>query len=194
MTVGEVMDAIIRDKRYYDVSGGGATLSGGEPMLQFDFTVAILETCKKEGINTALETCGVAREEQFKKILPLVDTFLYDIKESDEALHKAYTGASNRLILKNLDYISARGARIILRCPIIPGINDRTDHFEYIARLTIDTPGVEGAEIMPYHKLGTSKTARMGFAEQELFEQPSENTVAGWNRAITKAGGKVMKY
>ena len=194
MAVGEVMDAIIRDKRYYDASGGGVTLSGGEPMEQFGFAMEILKSCKAEGINTALETCGFARTEQFEQILPLVDTFLFDIKESDAALHKTYTGADNGHILKNLGFLASRGAKIIIRCPIIPRLNDRKDHFEYIAGITRETPGVAGAEIMPYHKLGTSKTARMGLEAQESYEQPSDETVRGWNQIISEAGGKIIKY
>ena len=194
MTAGEIMEAIIRDKRYYSTSGGGATISGGEPMSQFDFTLAILESCRGEGINTALETCGFARTEQFERILPYVDTFLYDIKESDAALHKAHTGADNKQIMFNLEFLSTKGAAIILRCPIIPGLNDRKDHFEFIARLTNDMPGIKGAEIMPYHKLGASKAARMGIEEQCVYEQPSDETVMGWNRAIAGAGGKIVKY
>ena len=194
MTVNEIMDAILRDKRFYDASGGGATLSGGEPMEQFEFASAILESCKREGINTALETCGLAREDQFEKIIPYVDTFLYDIKESDNTLHKTYTGVDNKLIHKNLNFIASRGAKIILRCPIIPGLNDRIEHFQYIAMLTIEIPGIVGAEIMPYHKLGASKTFRMGLPEQKSYEQPSENIVNGWNLSIVEAGGKIVKY
>ena len=194
ISVGEVMDAVLRDKRYYESSGGGATLSGGEPMVQFVFTKAILDECKSAGINTAIETCGVAQTAQFEQILPLVDTFLYDIKESNSALHKKYTGKDNALILSNLDFLASRGARIILRCPIIPGLNDRADHFKFLAELSIKYPSILGIEIMPYHKLGVSKSVRMGTQKQQSYEAPSDKTVKGWNDQIVAAGGKIVTY
>ncbi|MCL2055863.1 MAG: glycyl-radical enzyme activating protein [Oscillospiraceae bacterium] len=194
MTLSEVMDDVMRDKRYYDASGGGVTLSGGEPMSQFEFTKAVLESCREAGINTAMETCGVAPQANYAQILPLVDTFLYDIKESDPALHRQYTGADNALILSNLAFLSESGARIILRCPIIPGLNDRPAHFEFIAALSKKHPGVEGIELMPYHKLGVSKTSRMGLDRQESYEAPSDETAAHWNEAVLAAGGKIVEY
>jgi len=194
MDVGEVTDAVVRDKRYYDATGGGVTLTGGEPMTQFGFSVAILEACRAAGIDTAIETCGAARTGDYGRILPLVDTFLFDIKETDPNKHLEFTGAESGLVLRNLSFLSGRGARIILRCPIIPGLNDRPEHLTAIAELSRRYPGVEGAEIMPYHKLGVSKAARMGLAAQELYEQPSQDTVESWKNAIAAAGGKIMKY
>ena len=193
MTVSEVMDVIKGDKRYYDVSGGGATLSGGEPMIQITFTTAILKACKTADIDTALETCGLAQTEKFEQILPLVDTFLFDIKESNPALHLKYTGADNELVLKNLEYLSEHNANIVLRCPIIPGINDRTDHFKYLARLSRSYTGIGGVEIMPYHKLGVSKTERMGITTQEVYNVPSEDDAKSWEKMIEASGGKVVK-
>lgn len=193
MTVDDIMDSVLRDRRYYEVSGGGVTLSGGEPMRQFDFTLAIMEACKSAGVKVALETCGAAPSERYEQIIPLTEVFLYDIKETDPVRHKEYTGAGNNLILNNLAFLSERGARIIIRCPVIPGFNDRADHFEAIAKLTREFGGVEGAEIMPYHKLGVSKAARMGLTPQETYEQPSDETVENWKKVIRVSGGKVIR-
>jgi len=194
MTVSEVINSIVRDKRYYNTSGGGVTITGGEPMVQPLFTKAILEACKKKGVNTALETCGYTESELFEMILPFVDTFLYDIKESDPALHVKYTGVDNKLIMENLRLIAGHGKSIILRCPIIPGINDRADHFEQLALMSKLYPCIEGVEIMPYHKLGVSKNTRLGTLTQEQYETPSDDMVKNWINIITQAGGKVIKY
>lgn len=194
MTVDEVMEDVLRDMRYYRASGGGVTLSGGEPMMQFDFAAALLEACREHQIGTALETCGVARREQYERILPLVDTFLYDIKESDPARHREFTGADNAVILSNLAYLSEHGARILLRCPIIPRLNDREEHLVYLAELSKRHRGVEGIELMPYHKLGTSKAGRMGLAPQAAFDEPEAGAADRWNEIIRAAGGHVMVY
>lgn len=194
MTVQEVVDDILRDVRYYRASGGGVTLSGGEPMMQFDFAQAILTVCKQNSLNTAMETCGVAPTHQYEQLLPLIDTFLFDIKESDPTRHKAYTGADNVMILQNLAFLCDHPVRVILRCPIIPGLNDRKEHFEYLAALSRRYRGVEGIELMPYHKLGTSKAQHMGLPPQQPFPEPTNGAVEEWNQAIADAGGIVMKY
>ncbi len=194
MTVPELMEDLLRDLRYYKASGGGVTLSGGEPMMQFPFARAALEACREAGVNTAMETCGVAPTEHYEHILPLVDTFLFDMKESDPVRHLEYTGADNALILENLAFLSGRGARIILRCPIIPGLNDRREHFEYLAGLACLYSGIQGIELMPYHKLGTSKAERMGLKPQTPFSEPPAGATEGWNRIIEAAGGKIMTY
>jgi len=194
MTVQELMEDLLRDLRYYKASGGGVTLSGGEPMMQFPFAKAILEACREAGIGTAMETCGVALTDHYRQMLPLVDTFLLDIKESDPIRHKEFTGADNAIILKNLAFLSEEGARIILRCPIIPGLNDRKEHFEFLAKLSQQHAGVLGIELMPYHKMGTSKADRMGLERQDPFDEPEKDAVVGWNRIIEDAGGTVMTY
>jgi len=193
-TVSEVLEAVRRDRRYYDTSGGGVTLTGGEPMSQPEFTEAILEACKSEGINTALETCGFAEPRLFERILPFVDTFLYDIKETDSDVHKEFTGVDNTLILETLKLLAGFDKKIILRCPIIPGLNDRTDHFKNLARMSTLYSCIEGVEIMPYHTLGISKTARLGTFSQDSYETPSEDIVKSWTNEIVEFGGKVIKY
>lgn len=162
MSVAEVMEEVCADKSYYRNSGGGMTVSGGEPMLQPEFLTCLLEEARREEIHTCIETSGFAAREDFTRIKDLVDLFLYDIKYMDEEGHIRYAGASNQTILHNLDYLYEIGAHILLRCPVIPGINDTEDHIDGIAGLTEKYPNLEGVEIMPYHDMGKSKWSRLG--------------------------------
>ncbi|MCL2664613.1 MAG: glycyl-radical enzyme activating protein [Defluviitaleaceae bacterium] len=163
----EIIEIVLRDRRYYK-NGGGVTLTGGEPMSQFEFTRSILASCRREGINTAIETCGHAPRAGYEKILPLVDTFLYDVKESDPERHKRFTGEDGSLITDNLKFLCESGARVILRCPIIPGLNDRESHREYIAQLQKKFRVVR-ADFLPYHAMGAVKAERLGLAPQKVF-------------------------
>ncbi len=123
-TVEEVLAEVLRDRSYYDQSGGGLTITGGEPMLQEKFTFALLKAAKAEGIHTCLDTSGWASRRAYERMLPFVDAFLYDYKATDPETHRRLTGVSNDRILDNLDFLYHRNARILLRCPLIPGVND----------------------------------------------------------------------
>lgn len=184
-TVVEVMEEVLKDKIFYDNSGGGITLSGGEPMHQFDFTYALLKAAKEAGLHTCIETCGFAKRENYEKIAPLVDFFLYDYKETDPALHEAFTGVSNALILENLRFLDSIGASIILRCPIIPTKNDRDDHFAGIAAMANSLQNVLEIHIEPYHPLGSGKAAMLdkSCALRDLTF-PENETVAAWMQKI----------
>jgi len=193
-TVGEVLDEVLRDRCFYETSGGGMTLSGGEPLSQIDFTDALLAAAKDANLHTCVETCGLADYKQLDRIRPMVDLFLYDWKETDPQRHKQSTGVSNERIAANLRALHAAGAKILLRCPIIPGLNDREGHFEGIARLARELDGLEGVELMPYHKLGESKTARFGLTGEDRIsaEAPSRETVDAWNRRLADRGVKTV--
>ena len=162
VTVADVMAEVLKDRIFYEQSGGGLTLSGGEPMLQFAFVRELLREAKKQGLHTCLETCGFAPAEHFDLILPDVDLFLYDFKESDPERHRQDTGASNELIIANLLRIDRAGGKTILRAPIIPGCNDRPDHFAAIAATANRLHNVQGIDVEPYHPLGKSKSANIG--------------------------------
>lgn len=157
-----IFSEIMRDKDFYDMSGGGATFSGGEPLLQTDVTLDLLKKCRSAAIHTCLETCGYVSQEDLGKAASSVDLFLFDYKSTGAAVHKNLTGVTNDLILANLDYLYKRGAAIILRCPMIPGINDTMEHFRGIAELAARYPRLQGVEILPYHNLGLSKGAGLG--------------------------------
>jgi glycyl-radical enzyme activating protein len=162
MSVDEVMTVVRRDKPFYEQSGGGLTITGGEPMLQPEFTRELLQAAKVEGLHTCLDTCGWASKQAYEQVLPFVDLFLYDIKATKPETHKRLTGVSNELILTNLDHIMQQGARVRLRCPLVPGINDTPDHLAGIAALSKRYPDLEGIDLMAYHNVGNAKYDRYG--------------------------------
>jgi len=165
MTSGEVLHEVMADFDFYKKSGGGMTLSGGEPMLQFDFSMEILKKCKELGVNTCVETSGEITSQKFSQIMPFVDIFLFDYKVTGLADHKRYTGVSNERILKNLDTAYHFAVPIILRCPIIPGVNDNELHFRAICDMDKKYPKLKGIEILPYHTMGNSKRISIGLDE-----------------------------
>lgn len=193
-TVEEVMAEVRKDCIFYENSGGGMTLSGGEPMMRPEFTFALLNAAKKEGIHTALESCGFARREEFERILPVTDLFLFDIKTMDEAKHLRLTGRDNRLILSNLEFLSGAGAEIVLRCPLIPGLNDTPDELARIGELAERLSGVTGIDVEPYHPLGVSKAERLGqspaYSAEFAPKGFAETCIAELRRHTTKPGKK----
>lgn len=149
----EVAGIVLKDKAYYGASGGGVTLTGGEPLFHPEFCFELLSLFKQSGIHTAIETCGYAKKEVFEKILPLTDLFLYDYKGSGEK-HKKLTGVDRTLIDENLEYILSKNAEVILRCPVIPGVNDAEAGIEeYVRRFG----GLKSVEKLPYHNHGEFK-------------------------------------
>lgn len=193
-TVEEVITEVLKDKDFYATSGGGITLSGGEPMLQFDFAYALLQRAKEEGLHVCMETCGYAPEEQYRKISGLVDIFLFDYKETDPLRHKEYTGVSNEHIRSNLRVLDELGCRIVLRCPIIPTCNDRQEHFEGIAAMAESLENVSEIHIEPYHPMGSGKADRLGIPYPlKGLTFPAEETVFRWIEAISKNTRKPVK-
>ena len=190
----EIIKDVMRDKEFYDTSGGGITLSGGEPMLQFSFAKEILTKAKEKGLHTCIETCGYAPREHFEKIAPYVDIFLYDYKLTDENEHIKYTGVSNKKIIENLYYLDSLGKSIILRCPIIPNINDNAVHFRGIADIANALRGVTEINIEPYHPLGKSKAEQLGKTYTvDISEFPSEEKIAECIKEISSHTEKTVK-
>jgi len=161
MTVAQVMEEIERDLPFYDESGGGVTFSGGEPLLQRDFLLALLRACKEKEIHTAVDTCGFATWETLDGIRKHVDLFLYDLKLMDEAKHRKCTGVSNELILKNLQMLSAQGHNIFVRVPVIPGINDDEESVRQIGTFAAALPHLDQVDILPYHQAAAEKHDRL---------------------------------
>ena len=194
MSVAEVLDLVRRDRPFYQTSGGGLTLSGGEPTLQFDFARALLGAARAEGLHCCVETCGFGPAGHFAELLPLVDLFLFDLKETDERRHFAYTGVSPERILANLRLLHDRGGRVRLRLPLIPGYNARPEHFAAAAELVHSLPGLEGVELMPYHRLGTGKLERLGLEVEGSvpIEPPGEAVVKSWVAAFAALGVQVL--
>jgi len=161
MTVEEVLAEIERDELFYQRSGGGVTISGGEPLLQWQFVISLLKACKQRHLHTALDTCGYARWPILEKVLENVDLVLYDVKHMNPGLHIESTGKSNRLILNNLRKIPSR-IKIWLRLPLIPGFNDSEENLIKLCRLGQEI-GVEKVSILPYHKLAEEKYRQLGW-------------------------------
>jgi pyruvate formate lyase activating enzyme len=162
ISVSQLMHEIERDIPFYDQSGGGVTFTGGEPMFQREFLQEILLACKDQDIQTVVDTSGHASWDGFELISPLVDLFLYDLKLMDEIRHLQFTGVSNQLILENLRRLSKTGAHIIVRVPLIPGVNTDQGNIERTASFLADLVHLDGVELMPYHEIGLAKYAAMG--------------------------------
>ncbi len=193
MSVGEVLDEVLRDLPFYETSGGGLTLSGGEPLMQIAFAEALLRSAKEAGLHTCVDTSGSGDYGLFERVRPHVDLFLFDYKETDPERHREYTGVTNERILANLRALHDSGAAIRLRCPLVGGLNDRPDHLEGIARLASELPGLEAVEILPYHRLGEGKLARMGLEglARAGAAVPEQRTVDEWVDELERRGVKV---
>lgn len=174
MTAEEVVEEVLRDEAFYQTSKGGITLSGGEPLLQIDFTSRLLTLCKASGIHTALETCLYRKWDEIRLLLPLVDLFLVDLKTMDADRHRAVTGVSNRQILANARKLAATDKHIIFHTPVIPTVNDTPEAIGAIAqfvhelnlhRLERLPPGSESGislELLPFHRLAGGKYESLG--------------------------------
>jgi pyruvate formate lyase activating enzyme len=160
MTADEVLGEVLKDRKFYENSGGGLTLSGGEPLYQIDFALEILERCKESGLHNVIETTGAVPWEHFEKILSCVDLVLYDIKQINSEIHKTGTGISNILILSNLQKL-AKLKNIKVRMPLIPGLNNSSGDILEVARFIKKEIGPVEIELLAYNKMGESKYDRL---------------------------------
>ena len=186
VSVNEILEDVMKDELFYNTSGGGLTISGGEPMFQFPFSKALLQAAKAEKLHICLDTCGYAPWKQYEEVLPYVDIFLYDIKAVNPETHKKLTGVSNDLILDNLYRLDASEKTTWLRCPLVPGINDTTEHLYGIANIANRLKNVEEISIEPYHPLGQNKFLHLG--KQSTFERTEfvkDEQVQEWIRIIS---------
>ena len=158
MTVNEVWDEVRRDKIFYDTSGGGVTVSGGEPLLHPAFVRELFELCHGEKINTCIETCGSVDSGAFKEVIPVTDHFLFDLKHMDSEIHKKNTGQNNDRILKNAALVVEHGVDIVFRNPLIPGVNDSESNIDATAEF-LKSLGKKALrfELMPFHRMGMNK-------------------------------------
>jgi pyruvate formate lyase activating enzyme len=179
MTVARVMAEVERDVVFYDESGGGVTFSGGEPLAQPDFLLALLRASKERDLHTALDTCGYAAWQTLDRVRDHVDLFLYDLKLMDDARHKVYTGVSNKLILDNLVRLSELGHEIVLRVPVMPGINEDAESLGQIGTFAAALPHLQRVDLLPYHHTAATKYERLerAYAFPDLHP-PSEERMA----------------
>ena len=161
MNVEQVMEAVRADRDYYERSGGGLTISGGEPTVQYEFCLALLKAARCEGIHTCLDTCGALDWPRLQALLPYVCIFLYDYKATDPREHLSLTGVGPQLIHSNLRRLLEARTPLRLRCPLIPGLNDSQEHLSAIAALAHEFPGTP-VDIMPYHQTGQHKFTDLG--------------------------------
>lgn len=182
VTPEEALSRILPDKPFFR-DRGGVTLTGGEPLLQADFARELSSLLKKHGVGVVLETSGCAPWERLASLLPFVSRFLFDWKLSDPEQHRRWTGMDNLLIRDNLEKLHASGADIVLRCPVIPGVNDTPEHFRGVARLTKALPRILQVDLLPYHALGNDKRAQLGLT-RDGFSVPTEETVRRWREEL----------
>jgi pyruvate formate lyase activating enzyme len=161
MTTGEVMSDVVRDRVFFEESGGGVTFSGGEPFMQPAFLGSLLEACRDEGISTAVETCGMTDQKELLGMADKVDLFLYDVKLMDTARHREATGVGNERILVNLAALAAAHAHVIIRLPVIPGVNDDSENVGLMVAMMCRL-GLREIDLLPYHRIGTDKYRRLG--------------------------------
>jgi pyruvate formate lyase activating enzyme len=164
--VREVLDQIIRDVTFYRMSGGGITLSGGEPLFQADFALAIVKSCRELGIHTVLDTSGISEWNNLKMIAENVNIVFLDIKLMDKKKHEIYTGLSAEVVQKNALRLSEAGIPIVVRVPIIPEINDDCDNIVRLGEFVRELKSMERIDLLPYHRLGTEKYVKLGRSYQ----------------------------
>jgi len=192
-TAGDALAEVLRDRPFYETSGGGMTLSGGEPLAQPEFSHALLAGAKAAGLHCAVETCGLAPWDDYERLLPLVDLWLYDLKAPDSERHRELTGAPNEPILRNLRGLHEAGASILVRLPTVPEVNDQPERWQLAADLSRELPRLLGFEIMPYHRLGSGKRERLGLPpEAQAFSTPSRELVAEWVQGLRALGVTVV--
>ena len=186
-SVEDVLAVVLRDKPFYG-DEGGMTVSGGEPFAQPDFLLSLLAAAKEQGVGTAVETSGFADEKDIRASLPLVDWYLYDCKETDAELHRKWTGVGNERILSNLAILDEANAQVVLRCPIVPGCNDREDHFNALGEMSRRFSCIRRIEVLPYHPLGVRKSRELGLESPcSSTPFPTEDAVGMWLREVGKS-------
>ncbi len=167
MTVNEVMAEVLKDKPFYEQTGGGVTISGGEPLLHPAFLRGLLQACNDRDIHTAIETTGFCTEETLQSVLPLVDLFLFDLKIMDSEAHERFTGVGNERIIANLEAICRAGKNVIVRVPIIPGVNDYDGNIQAIISYLREHTTVSTVHLLPYHRAGHEKALRLGMETED---------------------------
>lgn len=187
----DIMKVVMADKSYFR-DGGGITISGGEPLAQPEFTLELLKEAKRAGLHTCLDTSGYGRTEILLSMIPYVDLFLYDIKHYDNSEHIKYTSVENGLILRNLQKLSAHRAKIWIRCPVIPGINDKEEHLRYVGELADKLDGVKAIGLLPYHNWWTDKAVELGRNIPVDMRRMTRGELDEWKQYISKFTRKTV--
>lgn len=189
MTIEEVFNEVRKDRGYYSKSQGGVTVSGGEPLSQADFVVEFLRRCRKTGIHTTLDTCGYCSSSTLYKVLDLVDLVLFDVKIMNRRQHKQLTEKDNSVILRNARLIAFKGVPMIIRVPLIPGINDSEDNLNEIAHFISELDNTLHVDLLPYHRFGENKYEMLDMEYQLKNVRPADNEKIHWCQEIFKRYG-----
>ena len=191
MSINEIISEVKKDKKFFDNTGGGITISGGEPLSQQEFTAALAKEAKEQGIHVTVETSGFASKESVEKIAEYTDLFLFDYKVSDDELSEKLIGIKDlNKILENLDLIYSKKKDIIIRCPFIPKHNITEKHFRKIAELEKKYPDLLGIEILPYHNFGKNKADSIGDKYEVEVKMPEDSEVDSWLVKLRELGCK----
>jgi pyruvate formate lyase activating enzyme len=182
VTVEELLPALLEDRDFYENSGGGVTLSGGECLMQADFCAELLKRLKENGIHTAVDTCGFVSKEALDKVVPYTDIFLYDFKAYDEDVHIKCTGKSNKIIIENLLYLESLGKDVEIRIPYVPEYN--SDQIEKIAHFLSDFTHVTKIRVLPYHNYAGSKYAALNMEDTLPRRLPTDEELASARNCI----------
>jgi pyruvate formate lyase activating enzyme len=174
MTVDEILAEILKDRPFFEDSGGGVTFSGGEPLMDPEFLLRLLMRCRAEGIHSAVDTCGHVPRDALDAVRDWVDLFLYDVKLMDSERHRAFTGVPNDLLLDNLRHLASHHPRILARMPVVPGYNDDPENVDRTGALLADL-GIGEIQILPYHATAAQKYARLG-REYRVGDVPPPTT------------------
>ena len=175
ISADDLLPKLLEDKPFFEESGGGVTLSGGEPLMQSEFCAEILKSLKENGINTAVDTCGYAKKQDIDRVLPFTDTFLYDIKAINPEVHKKCTGVTNENILENIKYIDSLNKPIEVRIPLVPTMNN--EEMPEIAKFLSGLKNIKKIKILPYHSFGASKYEYIGKEYKLNIPTPSETEI-----------------
>jgi pyruvate formate lyase activating enzyme len=185
----ELLELLLRDREFYEQSGGGITLSGGEPTLQQAFARRTLELCRRAGLRTAIETAAYCRWEGLAELLPWLDLLIMDIKLIDDAAHRAATGVANRLILENARRLSTTGVPLLVRTPVVPGVNDTPEAIGAVAGFIAGFPNLHYYELMPFHRMAGGKYRSLGLSyEGEGLAPPAPITLEMLAQRAREAG------
>ena len=197
-TVESIISEVARDKTFYKNSGGGMTVSGGEPLMQGDFLVALLKSAKDEGIHTCIETSGFGSEKVVRSVAEYTDIFLFDVKATNDEKHKKLTGVPFSPIKKNLLLLDSLGKNIVLRCPLVPGINTDEEHIENIAEIAVSLENLLEINVMAYHTLGNGKYDALGMdnkmsGHDAMSKEDKEKYINAISEAIKNKTDKSIK-
>jgi pyruvate formate lyase activating enzyme len=193
-SVASILEVLEKESVFMNHSGGGVTFSGGEPLLQFEFLLEALKACKENGYHTAVDTSGYSSPENYRAIIPFTDLFLFDIKHIDEAKHIELTGVSNQVILDNYRLLLHYAGDLMVRIPIIPGLNDDPDHLERLRHflLTGKTASLKKINLLPFHKTGLSKYKKFNIPyTMHGVETPSKERMQKLKEYFSETGIKV---